>query len=174
MRTEIAGIICKKEIIVKLKLILQKDMELKLVEKRKKNIVILVTKEQHCLGDLLIRYAFNELKADIKCVIGNHRVIENFTSKFNVPFHFISHEGINRSEDEEELLNVLQNYNPGYIILAKFMRILSGSFVDAFPNRIINIHHSFLPAYVGANPYLQAYDRGVKIIGATAHFVTDN
>jgi formyltetrahydrofolate deformylase len=137
-----------------------------------KRIIVLVTKEHHCLSDILIRNHFKTLGATIECVIGNHAVLEDICKRFLVPFHLISHEEKSKEKFEEELLNSIGQYNVDYIVLAKFMRILSPSFVDAFSMRIINIHHSFLPAFAGANPYRQAYERGVKLIGATAHFVT--
>lgn len=142
--------------------------------RRKKNIVIFVTKEHHCLGDLLIRYAFDELDADILAVVSNYNLLQPLVSKFGIPFHYISHEGRSRQEHEEAILRTLSIYEPDYLVLAKYMRVLTSAFVAHFPNRIINIHHSFLPAFVGASPYRQAYERGVKIIGATAHFVNDN
>jgi len=142
--------------------------------KRKKNIVVFVTKEHHCLGDLLIRYAFDELDADILAVISNYNHLQPLVSKFGIPFHYISHEGRSREEHEEAIRRTLSIYEPDYLVLAKYMRVLTAGFVGLFPNRIINIHHSFLPAFVGANPYRQAYERGVKIIGATAHFVNND
>ncbi|AQG82650.1 formyltetrahydrofolate deformylase [Spirosoma montaniterrae] len=142
--------------------------------KRKKNIVVLVTKEHHCLGDLLIRYAFDELDADILAVVSNYNHLQPLVSKFGIPFHYVSHEGRSREEHEEAILRTLSIYEPEYLVLAKYMRVLTSDFVNRFPNRIVNIHHSFLPAFVGASPYRQAYERGVKIIGATAHFVNND
>jgi len=139
-----------------------------------KNIVVLVTKEYHCLSDILTRNHFKTLGANVQCVIGNHPDLKNITERFNVPFHLVSH--LNKSKEifETELIHVIRPYKPDYLILAKFMRILSQGFVTAFMLKIINIHHSFLPAFIGANPYRQAFTRGVKIIGATAHFVTND
>ena len=134
----------------------------------------MVTKEHHAVGEILIRHQFNELNADVVAVIGNHETLKNFINQFNLPFIFISHEGKLREKHESEVLEQVQAFNPDYVILAKYMRVLTSAFVQHFPNRIINIHHSFLPAFMGANPYRQAYARGVKIIGATAHFVNDN
>ncbi|MGO1243317.1 MAG: formyltetrahydrofolate deformylase [Sphingobacterium sp.] len=141
---------------------------------RQKKVVILVTKEHHCLADLLIRHYFQTLNADIQGVIGNYELLKEFTLKFDIPFHFISHQNKDKSTFEQELSDQISQYQPDYIVLAKFMRILSPSFVAKFKNKLINIHHSFLPAFVGANPYRQAHKRGVKIIGATAHFVTND
>lgn len=140
--------------------------------KQRKKIVIFATKEAHCLGDLLIRSYSNELYADIQAVISNHSDLESLVKGFGIPFHFVDHNGCSRENHEEKILNILNNYNPQLLVLAKYMRILTPAFIQAFKNRIINIHHSFLPAFIGANPYRQAYDRGVKIIGATSHFVT--
>ena len=142
--------------------------------KRKKNIVVMVTKEHHCLGELLIRYAFDELDADILAVVSNYNSLQPLVSKFGIPFHYVSHEGKTREEHEETILRTLAIYEPEYVVLAKYMRVLTANFVSQFPSRIINIHHSFLPAFVGANPYRQAFERGVKIIGATAHYVDND
>ncbi len=142
--------------------------------RKKKNVVVLVTKEHHCLGELLLRYAFDELDADILAVVSNHNVLQPLVSKFGIPFHYITHEHKTREEHEAALLRTLAIYQPEYVVLAKYMRVLTPAFVQHYNNRIINIHHSFLPAFVGANPYRQAYERGVKIIGATAHFVNND
>src|SRR5690606_32921674 len=103
----------------------------------------------------------------------NYQNLEDLTHKFSIPFHFISHEGKSRDQHEEEIVATLETYTPEFLVLAKYMRILSPAFIRNYSNRIVNIHHSFLPAFAGANPYNQAYERGVKIIGATAHFVND-
>ncbi|EDA5019936.1 formyltetrahydrofolate deformylase [Campylobacter upsaliensis] len=147
---------------------------IELHEKRKKDIVIFATKESHCLGDLLIRHYSNELEANIKAVISNHNELKDLVDKFNVPYHLISAENTSREEQEGRVLECLENYQFDYLVLAKYMRILSPNFVRHFEGKIINIHHSFLPAFIGANPYKQAFERGVKIIGATAHFVNNN
>lgn len=139
-----------------------------------KNIVVMVTKEYHCLSDILTRNHFKTLGANVKCVIGNHTDLQNITERFGIPFHYISHEGKSKEAFETELRHIITPCKPDYLILAKFMRILSPEFVNSFKLKIINIHHSFLPAFIGANPYSQAYKRGVKIIGATAHFVTND
>lgn len=141
---------------------------------RIKKVAILVTKEHHCLGDTLVRHFFNTLDAEICCIIGNYDHLKPFSEKFDIPFYHVSHIDVSKEEFENNILSRLKEFNPDYIILAKFMRILSKDFITHFPNRIINIHHSFLPAFVGANPYRKAFERGVKLIGATAHFVTDD
>lgn len=141
---------------------------------QQKRLAILVTKEHHCLGDIIVRHFFNTLHAEVCCVIGNYEELKAFTERFDIPFHHISHEGKSKADFEQEIIDTLLPYQADYIILAKFMRILSPEFVVHYPGRIINIHHSFLPAFIGANPYRQAYARGVKLIGATAHFVTND
>ena len=133
-----------------------------------------MTKEYHCLSDILTRNHFKTLGANVQCVIGNHPDLKNITERFNIPFHLVDHDGKSRESFEAELMDIILPYNPEYLILAKFMRILSPEFITAFMLKIINIHHSFLPAFSGANPYRQALKRGVKIIGATAHFVTND
>lgn len=142
--------------------------------KKKKDIVVLATKEHHCLGDLLVRNHFNELNANIRCVIANYPDLKDFTERFEVPFYHVSHEGKNKNDFEKEILEIANGYKPDFLVLAKFMRILTPEFVSHYNDRIINIHHSFLPAFVGAQPYRQAHERGVKLIGATAHIVNNN
>jgi formyltetrahydrofolate deformylase len=137
-----------------------------------KRLVVLVTKEHHCLADILVKNFFGQLSAKVCCVVGNRESLSSFTQRFSIPFFHISHVERSKEQFERELADRISSFNPDYIVLAKFMQILSEGFVVKFPNRIINIHHSFLPAFIGANPYKQAYARGVKIIGATAHFVT--
>ncbi|TKC03085.1 formyltetrahydrofolate deformylase [Pedobacter cryotolerans] len=148
--------------------------DVRLVPKAEKSIALLVTKEFHCLADVLVRAHFKTLGATVKCVIGNHETLKDFVEKFDVPFYFVSHEVKSKADFENEITSILSNYELDYIVLAKFMRILSPEFNAQYKHQIINIHHSFLPAFIGASPYKQAFERGVKIIGATAHFVTDN
>lgn len=174
MRTEFSGKFNREKLLNDLHELLPKGVVIKLSDNKKKNIVILATKEHHCLSDLLIRHAFNDLQANILCVISNYEVLKELTQKFNIPFHFIDHGHKSREDHEAAILKKIEEYDPEFLVLAKYMRILSPATVTKFANRIINIHHSFLPAFVGANPYVQAYERGVKIIGATAHFVNDN
>ncbi len=139
-----------------------------------KKIIVFVTKEYHCLSDILIRNHFKTLNASVQCVIGNHPTLQNICQRFDIPFHLVSHEQKEKADFEKEMLQIIHKYNADYLVLAKFMRILSPDFIKKFAGRIINIHHSFLPAFIGANPYKQAFERGVKLIGATAHFVTDD
>lgn len=156
-----------------LKELLPQGAQITLNLKRKKDIVILATKEAHCLGDLLIRHYSLTLSAHIKAVVSNHEDLKDLVEKFNLPYHFIPSDELSHAAHEALLLEVLGAYEFDYLVLAKYMRILSPEFVAEFAGRIVNIHHSFLPAFIGANPYKQAYERGVKIIGATAHFVSD-
>ena len=142
-------------------------------EVRRKNIVVMATKENHCLGDILIRENSGDLNANVLAVVANHEDLREFASKFDVPFICVPSDGVGREEHEKMVLAQLKKLNFDYLILGKYMRILSRDFVLNYEEKIINIHHSFLPAFIGANPYKQAYERGVKIIGATAHFVTE-
>lgn len=174
MRTEIEGLFNKDKLLSDLKEVLPKNSTIKISGQEKKKVVILATKEHHCLGDLLIRNAFNDMNIEILAVISNYDSLKELTEKFNIPFHFVSHENISREEHEIIVLENIKQYSPDYIVLAKYMRILSPWFVSNYQNKIINIHHSFLPAFIGANPYKQAFERGVKIIGATSHFVNNN
>lgn len=145
-----------------------------LQEARKKDIVVLATKETHCLGDLLIKNYSSEINANILAVIANHDILGDLVAKFDIPFICVKSENLSREEHEELVCDALSKFSFDYMVLAKYMRILSPNFVSKFEEKIINIHHSFLPAFIGANPYKQAYERGVKIIGATAHFVNNN
>jgi formyltetrahydrofolate deformylase len=138
-----------------------------------KKIVVMVTKEYHCLSDILIRNSFGTLGAEVLGVIGNHDTLQKICSRFDIPFFLIPYNQ-EKAVSEKQIIDEIKAYDPDYIVLAKFMRILSPDFLSNFPNKVINIHHSFLPAFAGANPYRQAFERGVKLIGATAHFVTDD
>ena len=157
----------------KLRDVLPADAIVKVDPNPEKKIIVLVTKEYHCLADILIRNHFKTLGASVLCVIGNHSTLQNICERFDLPFHLVSHEQKDKNDFEQTIIDIIQQYNSDYLVLAKFMRILSPQFIDKFATRIINIHHSFLPAFVGANPYRKAFERGVKLIGATAHFVTN-
>ncbi len=175
MRSVVEGKVDPKQLEIELDAVLPEDSTVEIVKPGKKNIILMVTKESHALGDILIRYEAGELDANILAVVSNYDLLEPLVSKFNIPFVTVSHEGLDREAHEAAVLKVLSGYkNVDYIVLAKYMRILTPLFVKAYEDRIINIHHSFLPAFIGANPYKQAYDRGVKIIGATAHFVNND
>ncbi len=158
----------------KLKAILPAEAEIKVNPSSTKKVIVLVTKEYHCLGDILIRNHFKTLGAEVQCVIGNHKTLQDVCRRFDIPFHLVSHENKDKPIFEKEVLTIIEKYKTDFLVLAKFMRILSPSFIEKFTHSIINIHHSFLPAFVGASPYRQAYERGVKLIGATAHFVTND
>ncbi|MFN6263615.1 MAG: formyltetrahydrofolate deformylase [Chromatiaceae bacterium] len=174
MRTQLEGIFNDHTLLLDLDRALPRGSERQLVGTAKKRVVILVTKEAHCLGDILMKVFDGSLELDIAAVIGNHPNLQALTEKFDLPYHFIDHQGVSRVEHEQLILTQVAQYQPDYLVLAKFMRVLSPDFVARYPQRIINIHHSFLPAFIGAHPYRQAFNRGVKIIGATAHFVTDS
>ena len=175
MRSVIDGNINKDELIEVLHVALPQSANVQVIEPKKKNIIIMATKELHALGDILIRHESGELEANILAVISNYDALESVVSKFNIPYVTISHEGLERPEHEAKIIESINSFGDiDYIVLAKYMRILNPGFVETFQDKIINIHHSFLPAFIGANPYKQAYDRGVKIIGATAHFVNNN
>lgn len=175
MRTELEGIFNDETFLLDLDQALPQGAKRSLVsaESRKK-VVILVTKEAHCLGDILMKSYDGSLNIDIAAVVGNYDVLQSLTEKFDIPYHHVAHEGLSREEHEEKMLEVIDSYQADYLVLAKYMRVLTAGFVEKYNHRIINIHHSFLPAFIGAKPYQQAYDRGVKIIGATAHFVTND
>lgn len=175
MRSVVDGNVDKKELFDALTAVLPEQAGIKIVEPQKKNIIIMATKEIHALGDILIRHEAGELEANIVAVISNYDNLESFVSKFDIPYITISHEGLERQEHENRIIETIKSFKDiDFIVLAKYMRILTPRFVETFENKIMNIHHSFLPAFIGANPYKQAYDRGVKIIGATAHFVNNN
>jgi len=156
-----------------LKEVLPEGAILSINPKPSKKVVVMVSKEYHCLADILVRNYFGTFGATVQCVIGNHAILQDICQRFDMAFYAVSHEGISKAEFEEKVADIIQQYNPDYIVLAKFMRILSPALVAKYSMRIINIHHSFLPAFIGASPYRQAFERGVKLIGATAHFVSD-
>ena len=140
---------------------------------QKERVAIFVSREGHCLEELLWRYKMGELPMDIKVVISNHEIYKDRVEKEKIPFYFVLKNRDNKLGQEKKELSVLKQYGVTTIILARYMQILTSQFVRAYPNAIINIHHSFLPAFVGSNPYKQAFDRGVKIVGATSHYVTE-
>jgi formyltetrahydrofolate deformylase len=148
--------------------------QVRLAQPGPKRIVVLASREHHCLGDLLIRHQFGGINARIEAVISNHALMGDLVRKFEVPFHHVPAEGLDRMTHEAAVRRILDGIQPEFLVLAKYMRVLSPEFVGRYPSRIINIHHSFLPAFVGAKPYHQAFQRGVKVIGATAHLVTDD
>ncbi|WP_316807466.1 formyltetrahydrofolate deformylase [Pedobacter agri] len=150
------------------------EAEVNVIDQQEKQIAVLVTKEYHCLAEILIKNQFKTLGANVKCVIGNYESLRDFTEKLGIPYFYVDHNGKDKTQFEREIKDILNQFDLDYLVLAKFMRILSAEFVKDYEGKVINIHHSFLPAFIGANPYRQAFERGVKIIGATAHFVTDH
>jgi formyltetrahydrofolate deformylase len=134
-------------------------------------LAIWVSRQDHCLYDLLWRHRAQELNAEIPLIISNHESLRPIAEQFNIDFHHIPITAETKPEQEAKQLELLQQYRIDLVVLAKYMQVLSAEFVSQFSN-VINIHHSFLPAFAGANPYQRAYERGVKIIGATAHYVT--
>ena len=175
MRSVVDGDIHPDELKKSIDDVLPNNSSVKVINPQKKNIIIMVTKELHALGDILIRHEAGELEANILCVISNYDKLESLVNKFDIPYITVSHEGLERNEHESKIIEAIDGFKDvDYIVLAKYMRILTPRFVETYKDKIINIHHSFLPAFIGANPYKQAYNRGVKIIGATAHFVNNN
>ncbi|SFN35750.1 formyltetrahydrofolate deformylase [Chitinophaga sp. YR627] len=140
----------------------------------RKKMAIMVSRYDHCLMELLWRWRSGELPVDIPLVISNHEDLRKLTEDFGIPFHYLPVNAENKAEREKEAIQLIQDAKADFTVLARYMQILSPSFVSTFPGKIINIHHSFLPAFAGANPYKNAYTRGVKLIGATAHYVTDD
>jgi formyltetrahydrofolate deformylase len=136
-------------------------------------MAIFVSKYNHCLYDLLSRYRSGELAVDIPFVLSNHTDLKHIAEQFEIPFFYIPFNKQNKIEAEKEQLALLKKYEIDFIVLARYMQIVSGNLISKFPNKIINIHHSFLPAFAGAKPYHAAFKRGVKIIGATSHYVTE-
>lgn len=149
-------------------------MEFKLhVNSPRPRMAIFVSKLSHCIFDILGRYHAGQLDAEIPLVISNHPDLRTIVEAFGIPFHHIPIHPESKISAEANQLELMKSHKIDFVVLARYMQILSGEFIRHFPNRIINIHHSFLPAFVGARPYHAAYERGVKIIGATAHYVTE-
>jgi formyltetrahydrofolate deformylase len=139
---------------------------------KKKRMAIFVSREDHCLLELLWQWQAGDLYADIVMVVSNHPDLKELTESFGIPFHHVPVSKESKAEAEAKQLELVEG-KVDFIVLAKYMQIISPEFLKHYPNRIINIHHSFLPAFIGGRPYAQAYERGVKIIGATAHYVTE-
>jgi formyltetrahydrofolate deformylase len=140
----------------------------------KKRVVILVSKQEHCLYDLLARWQSKELDIDIPCVISNHETLRGFVEWHGIPFHHVPVTPDNKAAAYAEMQDLFEKVRGDTMVLARYMQILSPGLCRAYPQRIINIHHSFLPSFVGARPYHQAFERGVKLIGATCHYVTED
>lgn len=143
-----------------------------LYQAQRKRIGLFVSKYDHCLYDLLLRHRAGELNGDVACVVSNHQDLSGVAAQFGVPFHVFPKTTENKLEQEQKERDLLGQLGVDLVVLARYMQVMSKSFCEAFPQRIINIHHSFLPAFVGGKPYHQAYTRGVKLIGATAHYAT--
>jgi formyltetrahydrofolate deformylase len=139
---------------------------------RKKNVALLASKEPHCLSKILAARQKKEFDSNISVIIGSEDTLKSIADELSIPFHTVSYES-GSINAEKEILDIIENYNIDLIVLARYMRILTPNFVWRYPNRIINIHPSLLPAFPGAFAYVQAYERGAKIVGCTAHFVTE-
>lgn len=135
-------------------------------------MALFVTKSSHCLYDILARYQGGEWNVEIPLIMSNHETLRSAADQFNIPFHHFMVTKENKAEVEAEQIKLMRDHQIDFVVLARYMQILSTDFIETFPNKIINIHHSFLPAFPGAKPYHQAHERGVKIIGATSHYVT--
>jgi formyltetrahydrofolate deformylase len=141
---------------------------------RKTKVAILASRQGHCLLDLLYRWRSGHLEVDIPCIISNHEDLRDMAGYYNIPYHFLPVTQETRREQEDRIIEILKDKHVDTVVLARYMQILTPKLVQAYRNSIINIHHSFLPAFIGADPYLQAFKRGVKIIGATSHYVTED
>ncbi len=141
--------------------------------RNRRRLALFVSKYDHCLQEILWRHGLGEFDAELALIVSNHPDLGYLADRHGIPFHVFPINKDNKSEQERKELELLKAENIDTIILARYMQVLSSNFVQEYPNRIVNIHHSFLPAFVGGNPYKQAYERGVKIVGATSHYVTD-
>jgi formyltetrahydrofolate deformylase len=139
---------------------------------KKMRAALFVSKLPHCLYDVLSRYVSGEWNIEIPVIISNHELLEPVAKLYGIDYHYFPVDAGSKSQQEKEQLEVLQKYNIDFVVLARYMQILSGEFIQALGKPVINIHHSFLPAFPGAKPYHSAFERGVKLIGATAHYVT--
>ena len=139
----------------------------------RQRMAILVSKYDHCLVDLLYRHRSGELDCEIPCIISNHSDNQRIADFYHIPYFLVPVDKDNKQAAEAQVLGMFERHAVDFIVLARYMQVLSNDFVSAYPQRIINIHHSFLPAFVGGKPYHQAFARGVKLIGATSHYVTE-
>ena len=139
---------------------------------QKRRVALLGSTDSHCLVDILHRWHTGELHCEIPCIIANHPQLEQFANWYNVPFHWVDFKSLGKDQAFEEITRLLHHYKIDLTVLARFMQILPDALCQELSGRAINIHHSFLPSFAGARPYQQAYDRGVKLIGATCHYVT--
>ncbi len=143
------------------------------LDREKRRLAIFVSKYNHCLQEILWRHELGEFDAEIAVIISNHPDLSTLAERYHIPFHVFPIIRDNKIQQESKELELLKQENIDTVVLARYMQVLSPKCVEKYPHRIINIHHSFLPAFAGGNPYKQAYDRGVKIVGATCHYVTD-
>ncbi len=141
---------------------------------RKMRVALFVSRYDHCLQELLWRHSIGEFRIDVPLIVSNHADLEPLALRYGIPFHCFPVEASSKQETERQELELLARHDIDTVVLARYMQVLSPQFVERYPARIINIHHSFLPAFIGGNPYRQAYERGVKIIGATSHYVTED
>jgi len=141
-------------------------------ETHRPNVAIMVSHTSHCLYDLLERQREGDLDCNIKMIISNHDKLRPIAKMFDIPYHYLPIDKESKSVQEQQVINLLDANAIDLIVMARYMQILSSNFINHYPEKIINIHHSFLPAFQGANPYKRAYERGVKLIGATAHYAT--
>lgn len=139
---------------------------------QKPKMALFVSKYDHCLFDILGRYSANELNVEIPLIISNHEDLKPIAERFNIPFHYVPFTKENKEEGEKIQIELLQKHEIDFVVLARYMQIITPTLINLYENKIINIHHSFLPAFPGAKPYHSAFKRGVKIIGATSHYVT--
>jgi len=147
------------------------EFTLRLISDRRR-VLLMVSKYDHCLVDLLYRHSIGDLHVDIPVIVSNHEDCRSIADAHGIPFVYLPVAPENKTAQEQALLKLVSDYSIDFVVLARYMQVLSAGLCEALPGRIINIHHSFLPGFVGAKPYHQAYNRGVKMIGATAHFVT--
>lgn len=173
MRLEFEGDAHETELRTELKKVLPNMSFCEVKSFKKPRLVVFVSKELHCLGELLLRSSINEMNAELLAVVSQVEDGRDLARRFDVPFHCVP-VSKDRREHEERILQLIEPMNADYLVLARYMRIFTAEFVSHFPDRMINIHHSFLPAFIGKDPYQQAHERGVKIIGATAHLVTED
>ncbi len=150
------------------------EMEWRLAGERRQRVALMASRTEHCLMELLWRWRRRELEIDIPFVVSNHADLCTDVEAFGIPFHHLPVTASTRAQQEAQVRALLEAEQVDLVVMARYMQILSGDFVNAYPARIINIHHSFLPAFAGADPYGRAFDRGVKIIGATAHYATED
>jgi formyltetrahydrofolate deformylase len=147
------------------------EFTLRLTNDRRR-VLLMVSKHDHCLVDLLYRHSIGDLQVDIPVIVSNHEDCRSIADAHSIPFVYLPVTPDTKADQEQALLKLVASYDVDFVVLARYMQVLSSDLCNALPGRIINIHHSFLPGFVGAKPYHQAYNRGVKMIGATAHFVT--